>query len=129
MRILDFYNNEVFNPDLKLGYLQDAQILKEHHPAIEAVAEEGHYEVIAEYPNGGKDVEWVVDVPGVEAQEAWDEYEDILRYVLYDEEQLAEMEVQRKAEEKQRARYEVLMADGVTWNELAAALTEGVNSV
>ena len=129
MQILDFYNNEVFNPDLELGYLQDAHILKEHHPAVEAVEEQGHYEVIAVYPNGGKDVEWVVDVPGVKAQEAWDEYEDVLRYVLYDEDQLAEMEVQRKAEDERQARYEGLMADGVTWNELAAALTEGVNSV
>ena len=129
MRILDFYNNEVFNPDLELGYLQDAHIQKEHHRAVEAVEEQGHYEVIAVYPNGGKVGEWVVDVPGVEAQEAWDEYENVLRHVLYDEEQLAEMEVQRKAEEERQARYEGLMADGVTWNELAAALTEGVNSV
>ena len=66
MQILDFYNNEVFNPDLELGYLQYAHILKEHHRAVEAVEEQGHYEVIAVYPNGGKDVEWVVDVPGVE---------------------------------------------------------------
>ena len=28
-----------------------------HHEAIEAVEEQGHYEIIREYPNGGKDVE------------------------------------------------------------------------
>ena len=97
MRILDFYNNEVENPDLELGYLQDSHIHVAHHPAIEAVEEQGHYEVIAEYPNGGKDVKWVVDVEGVEAVEAWDEYEDILRYVLYSEE---ELDQRRKAAEE-----------------------------
>ncbi|MBP3654941.1 MAG: hypothetical protein J6J04_05910, partial [Oscillospiraceae bacterium] len=120
---------EIETPNLEIGYLKPDRFFIQHHEAIEAVEEQGHYEVVAEYPNGGKDVEWVVDMPGVKAQEAWDEYEDILRYVLYDEEQLAEMEVQRKAEEERQARYEVLMTDGVTWTELAAALTEGVNSV
>ena len=129
MRIFDENNVEIEKPNPELGYLKENKLFIQHHEAIEAIEEQGHYEVIAVYPNGGKDVEWVVDVPGVEAQEAWDEYEDVLRYVLYDEEQLAEMEVQRKAEEERQARYEGLMADGVTWNELAAALTEGVNSV
>ena len=129
MKIIDKNNIEIETPNLEIGYLKPDRFFIQHHEAIEAVEEQGHYEVVAEYPNGGKDVEWVVDMPGVKAQEAWDEYEDILRYVLYDEEQLAEMEVQRKAEEERQARYEVLMTDGVTWTELAAALTEGVNSV
>ena len=129
MKIIDKNNIEIETPNLEIGCLKPDRFFIQHHEAIEAVEEQGHYEVVAEYPNGGKDVEWVVDMPGVKAQEAWDEYEDILRYVLYDEEQLAEMEVQRKAEEERQARYEVLMTDGVTWTELAAALTEGVNSV
>ena len=95
MRILDFYNHEVEAPDLSRGYLKDACVFKGHHPAVEAVEEQGHYEVIAVYPNGGKDVEWVVDVPGVEAQEAWDEYEDVLRYVLYNAEELAAIKAER----------------------------------
>ena len=73
MRILDENGIELTNPDLTLGHLEEEEILVAHHEAVEAVEEQGHYEVIAEYPDtNGKDVEWVVDVPGVEAQEAWD---------------------------------------------------------
>lgn len=44
-----------------------------HHDAVAHVEEQGHYEVVAEYPNGGKDVRWVVDVQGVEGHDAYDE--------------------------------------------------------
>lgn len=92
MKIYDKNNVELFEPDLSLGYLIEDRILIAHHEAIEAVAEEGHWETVAEYPNGGKDVDWIVDVPAVEAKEAWDEYEDILRYVLFTAEELAAIE-------------------------------------
>lgn len=97
MRILDENNIEIENPDYELGYLKDEKLFIQHHEAVEAVEEEGHYEVIAEYLNGGKDVKWVIDVEAVEAAEAWNEYEDILRYVLYTEEELEE---RKKAEEE-----------------------------
>lgn len=92
MRILDINDIEIESPDLELGYLIEESIFVQHHEAIEAVEEEGHWEVVAEYPNGGQDVEWIIDVAKVEAKEAWDEYEDIYRYILYTEEQLAEIE-------------------------------------
>lgn len=95
MRILDLNGMELENPDLSLGYLQEDNILIAHHEAVEAVEEQWHYETIAEYPNGGKDVKRVVDVPGVEAKDAWDEYETIQRYVPYTEEELAAMEEAR----------------------------------
>ena len=47
------------------------------------------------YPNGGKDVKKVIDAPGVEAKEAWDEYETIQRYMLYTEEELEEIKNQK----------------------------------
>lgn len=92
MKIYDENNVELVSPDLSLGYLVDDRILVEHHEAVKAVAEEGHWETIAEYPNGGKDVAWIVDVPAVKQTEAWDEYEDILRYIRYTEEELAKIE-------------------------------------
>lgn len=95
MRILDINDVEMKSPDLKFGYLKDDKIFVAHHEEICAIEERGHYEVVAEYPNGGKDVAWIVDVEAVEAKEAWDEYEDIQRYVLYTEEELAEVERQR----------------------------------
>ena len=95
MKIIDKNNIEIETPNLEIGYLKPDRFFIQHHEAIEAVEEQGHYEVIAVYPNGGKDVEWVVDVPGVKAQEAWDEYENVLRYVLYNAEELAAIKAER----------------------------------
>lgn len=89
MRILDVNGNEVQNPDLDLGYLTDEKLFVAHHPAVEYVKEVYHYETVKEYPNGGRDVKKVVDIPGVPAQDAWDEYEDIQRYTLYTPEEYA----------------------------------------
>lgn len=69
-------------PDLTRGYLLDSTRTV-HHEAVIGVPEEGHWHTIAEYPNGGKDVEWVVDVPGVKAQEAYDEEIKIQIYTAY----------------------------------------------
>jgi hypothetical protein len=106
MRILNENNTEIESPDLKLGYLKRDELFVKHHDYVAAVEEKGHYETVCTYPNGGKDVVWVVDVPGVEAQEAWDEYEEIYRYVLYTEEELAKME-----EEKNRPTIEARVAE------------------
>lgn len=90
MRIFDINNIELTNPDPSRGYLKEDRIFVKHHEAVEPVEEQWHYEVIAEYPNGGKDIRKVIDVVGVKAQEAWDEYEDIYRYVEYTEDELTE---------------------------------------
>lgn len=90
MRYLDENDLEIMEPDLSKGYgIPDKRLIR-HHDVIEAVEEVFHYETIKEYPNGGKDVEKVIDVPGVPAKEAWDEYEDILRWHWYTEEEQAE---------------------------------------
>lgn len=107
MRILDENGIEIESPDLEKGYLKEESLFIMHHEAVEAVEEVWHYETVAEYPNGGKDVAKVIDVQGVEAQEAWDEYEDILRYILYTEEELAEREKAREEAYKKSAEYRV----------------------
>lgn len=94
---MEIYNEQmerVENPDLSLGYLKHS-VRVEHHPAIEGVPEQAHYEVVAEYENGGKDVELVVDVPGVEAVDAWDEEIPIQIYIPYTKEELEAMEAER----------------------------------
>ena len=88
MRILDKDGNEVINPDYQLGHTAQETIIIAHHDAVEPVQEVWHYEVVAEYPNGGKDLEKVIDVPGVEGHPAWDETEDILRYIEFTSEEL-----------------------------------------
>ena len=134
MRILDENNIELTEEqiNLELGYLRPESIISIHHKAVEEVKEVGHYEVIAEYPNGGKDVVWIIDVPGTEAKEAWDEYEDIQRYVLYTEEELAARDAEKKAKEEEaklNAQLRRLAENAVTWDELVEALKKGVNSI
>ena len=93
----EIYNENmkrIENPDLTLGYLK-SDTRTEHHEAVEGVTEVWHYETIAEYPNGGKDVRKVVDVPGVAAQAAWDEEIPIQIYVPYTQEELDRMEAER----------------------------------
>lgn len=92
MKILDENGIKIEFPDLEKGYLKEDSIFITHHEAIDAIKEVWHWETVAEYPNGGKDVVKVIDINGVEAQEAWDEYEDILRYVRYTDEELSERE-------------------------------------
>lgn len=95
MRILDENNVEITSPDLSLGHLVEEEVFVAHHPAVEEVTEQWHYEIIKEYPGGGRDVVKVVEVPWVEAKAAWDEYETIKRYVPYTEEELAALEEAR----------------------------------
>ncbi len=99
MKVIDTNGNPMESPDLSLGWLEDTTRTV-HHDAVAGVEEVSHYETIAEYPNGGKDVERVVDVPGVEAKEAWDEEEQVQVYHLYTIEDLAaQAEAKKKAEE------------------------------
>lgn len=81
--------------DYAKGYLAVRKRIH-HHPAVEAAAETGHMETLEEYPaTGGRDVRWVVDTPGVDAQEAWDEEETYTEYVRYTEEELAAIAAER----------------------------------
>lgn len=95
MDIYDEQGNPVTDYDPAKGRLEMQKRIH-HHEAVEAVEEQGHWETVAEYPEtGGKDVQWVVDAPGVEAREAWDEEETYWLYIPYTEEKLAQMEADR----------------------------------
>ena len=98
MKIIDETGAVVENPDLTLGYLVDDTEPVEH-PAVEGVDEVSHYETVAEYPNGGRDVRKVIDVPGVPAQAAWTEQVPVQRYIRYTAEELAAQEEARKKQE------------------------------
>lgn len=90
MKIYNEDRTKEFNPEeceASLGYLTiESEIV--HHEAVEGQEEQGHYEVIAEYENGGKDVKWVVDVPYIEGHEAYDEIIQFQVYHLYTEDEL-----------------------------------------
>ena len=108
MKIIDENGAALENPDLTLGWLRDETEAVEH-PAQEGVPELSHYETVAEYPNGGKDVRKVIDVPGVPAQAAWTEQVPIQRYIRYTAEELAaRKKAEQEAERKKQAEREAL---------------------
>ena len=95
MDMYDGQGNPVTDYDPAKGRLEMQKRIH-HHEAVEAVEEQGHWETVAEYPEtGGRDVQWVVDAPGVEAREAWDEEETYWLYIPYTEEELKQMEADR----------------------------------
>ena len=98
MKILDETGAVVENPDLTLGYLT-ADTEEITHPAVDGVEEQWHWETVTEYPSGGRDVQRVVDVPGVPARPAWTEQLPIKRYIRYTAEELAAQEEARKKAE------------------------------
>ena len=98
MKILDETGAVVENPDLTLGYLTTSTE-EITHPAVEGVEEQWHWETVTEYPGGGRDVQRVVDVPGVPARPAWTEQLPIKRYIRYTAEELAAQEEARKKQE------------------------------
>lgn len=89
---------ELTEYDLTKGYLKEDTIIN-HIPAIEEVKEQVHYEVVKEYENGGKDVEWVIDVEGVKGQEARDEEETILVYIPYTKKELTKIQNENRINE------------------------------
>ena len=102
MKIIDENSAAIENPDLTLGHLVGGTEPVEH-PAVEGVEEVSHYETAAEYPNGGRDVRKVIDVPGVTAQAAWTEQVPVQRYIRYTEEELtAREEARKKAEAREK---------------------------
>lgn len=101
---MEIYNSNmelIQDPDLTKGRLVE-KTRTEHHPAVETVEEVWHYETIREYTNGGKDVQRVVDVPGVAGSPAWDEEITYYIYNEYTEEELAEMEASKKPSAEER---------------------------
>lgn len=119
MKIFDTEGNEITNPDIEKGELA-YENLRVIHTWVIDVEERTHEKVIAEYPNGGKDVEIVIDVEERGHWETRDEEGNVVdfdgiipddmphenpvedvwgfqRYRVYTEEELAEI-AKRKEE-------------------------------
>ncbi len=96
----------VYNEDKsETYYLEDLDLNKGrleiryeviHHEAIEAIEEISHYEVVAEYPNGGKDVEKIIDSPGKEGKEAYDETVEYQVWIPYTETDIRLREIEEE---------------------------------
>lgn len=101
MRILDENENELETYDEDKGYVVEEEINSTFHEAQEEVTEKSHYKVIKKYPNGGKDVEKVIDQEYVPAHEAYYDKETILRYHPYSEKELKWIEERNKELKRQ----------------------------
>lgn len=126
MKIIDENGAAIETPDLTLGYLVDDTEPVEH-PSVEGVDEVSHYETVAEYPNGGRDVRKVIDVPGVPAQAAWTEQMPVQKYIRYTAEELSAREEARKkqeAEDKLPETVAALQEDNKTLKEENAMLKQ-----
>lgn len=98
---------ELTTYDLDKGRLVDDTI-STTIPAVAGQEERGHYETIAEYPNGGKDVVWVIDQPYIEAQPEREETEQIQVYIPFTAEEQAKYDQEKYesiVENKIRSRY------------------------
>lgn len=95
MKIYDeSLEHELQNPDLTLGKLETAQRVTVHHDSVPASV---RYEVMpgtvtADCSEG---LRQEITTP---AQDAWDEYEEVQRYVMYTDAELAEIAKKAQAE-------------------------------
>lgn len=95
MKIYDAaLEHELQNPDLTRGKLEPARRVTVHHEAVPASV---RYAVMADTvtadcPEG---LQQEITTP---AQEAYDEYEEVQRYVLYTDAELAEIAAKAEAE-------------------------------
>lgn len=83
MAVFDKNGNYIESPDLELGRLVEKVETLTWNYILES-EEQGHYITLVEYPNGGKDVDWVVDVPEVGHWEAHDESGKLVDLEHYD---------------------------------------------
>ena len=122
MRTLDKDNNEITSPDLEKGYLKIETIVIKHHDVVEAKKGKSHIEVVKEYGNGGKDVITVWDEQPTEAKEAWDETEEIQRYILYSAEELAKIAKEKEETEAKEAKLNSLYNADMTFSDVVDAV-------
>ena len=96
MKIIDEHGVALTEaPDLTLGRLvEDVEIV--HHDAVAGVEKVSHWVTTKTYPNGGREVEEVIDVEPVTPMEAWDETIPVQRYIRYTEEELKEQAEQQE---------------------------------
>lgn len=101
MRILDTNNNELETYDDTLGYLVPEVIIVAHHEAVAEVPEVVELETIWQDKKNksNKLVKKVVKQKHVPAVEAYDETEDIMRYIAYTTEEIAQRQAEAEAAE------------------------------
>ncbi len=116
MRIFDASKEKElvgFSFDPALGRLTESRRFVAHHAAVEASAGTAHEETVIEYKDGngrvyGAEVKTVWDTPPVKAREAYDEYEDILVYIPFTDEQIREQKREGLRKRRERICFSVI---------------------
>ena len=127
--MMEIYNEameRIYDAEEALGWIERST-RTQHYPAIEAVKEVSHLEVAHVYPNGGRDMRRVIDVPAVEGREAYDEIVAIGIYHPYTEEELAAIEAE-KSKPTQEQRIAELEAKNAALEEQIEMLLAGVTA-
>jgi hypothetical protein len=89
MKIYNQEKTEILeNVDLDKGYLKEDKICITIIPLQEEIKEQYHYETVAEYSNGGKDIKKVVDIPYQPYIPEHEEYEQIQVYIPYTQKEI-----------------------------------------
>lgn len=110
--------------DLSLGYF-DKDTLDHIVPEQQDIKEVGHYETIREYDNGGKDVEWIVEVAGQEYVPEHTEIEEILVYRLYTQQELNQQRINDLKYQLDETDYQAIkFAEGAMTEEEYAPMRE-----
>ena len=122
MRILDKDNNELTSPDFEKGYLKIETIVIKHHDAVEAKQGKYHIEVVKEYDNGGKDVITVWDEKPTEAKAAYDETEEIQRYIPYSADELVKIANAKEEAENKETKLNALYNADMTFSDVVDAV-------
>ncbi len=123
MRIFDESNQEIKNPDLTKGYFEKAEIVIRHP---KKVSTEGHAEVIDTLPDGGKVIAWVNSPAN--AEEFFEEKEDILIYKKYTDEELANKKADVDMFEKLTSEVENIKNSSSLTEDALLELAESSNS-
>lgn len=99
--------------DLASGYLKEDKLFIAHHDAHDSAPGVSHYETVKEYKNEkgevyGKEVIEIFDIEPQEAREAYDEYENILVYIPYTDEEQREIAAEKLRIKRKEVCYSVI---------------------
>lgn len=125
MRILDSEGTELRDPDLEAGHLVSETIVARHHDAVPEVPRVTE-RVLVDQADTGSLYKVVTVQERVPAKPAWDETEEIYRYVPYTEEELTELAAAKAAEEARVAAEEAAAAEKAANDEVMRALPAAV---
>lgn len=102
MRTLSQDGTELQDPDLSLGHLEPGRVFVKHHDAVEYQPATYKDVEVQRYENGGVLYHHVLETPSVPASEAYDEYESVMIYVPYTEDELKEIEEKKQELEQEQ---------------------------